>query len=81
MKSKLIDRIADLMEQGKLPTIGDIRDESTEDIRIVIEPKSRTIDPKIIMAQLFSLTELESKFALNMNVLDKNCVPRVMSLK
>ena len=81
VKSKLIERIADLMEQGKLPTIGDIRDESTEDIRIVIEPKSRTIDPKIIMAQLFSLTELESKFALNMNVLDKNCVPRVMSLK
>ena len=81
IKSKLIERIADLMEQGKLPTIGDIRDESTEDIRIVIEPKSRTIDPKIIMAQLFSLTELETKFALNMNVLDKNCVPRVMSLK
>ncbi|MCR5506678.1 MAG: DNA topoisomerase IV subunit A [bacterium] len=81
IKSKLIERIADLMEQGKLPTIGDIRDESTEDIRIVIEPKSRTIDPKIIMAQLFSLTELESKFALNMNVLDKNCVPKVMSLK
>ncbi len=81
IKSKLIERIADLMEQGKLPTIGDIRDESTEDIRIVIEPKSRTIDEKIIMAQLFSLTELESKFALNMNVLDKNCVPRVMNLK
>lgn len=80
-KSKLIERIADLMEQGKLPSIGDIRDESTEDIRIVIEPKSRTIDPKIIMAQLFSLTELESRFALNMNVLDKNCVPRVMNLK
>ena len=81
VKSKLIERIADLMEQGKLPSIGDIRDESTEDIRIVIEPKSRTIDPKIIMAQLFSLTELESKFALNMNVLDKNGVPKVMSLK
>ena len=80
-KSKLIERIADLMEQGKLPSIGDIRDESTEDIRIVVEPKSRTIDPKIIMAQLFSLTELESRFALNMNVLDKNCVPRVMNLK
>ncbi len=81
VKSKLIERIADLMDQGKLSSIGDIRDESTEDVRIVIEPKSRTIDPKIIMAQLFSLTELESKFALNMNVLDKNGVPRVMSLK
>ena len=80
-KSKLIERIADLMEQGKLPSIADIRDESTEDIRIVIEPKSRVIDSKLIMAQLFSLTELEVKFALNMNVLDKNCVPRVMNLK
>ncbi len=80
-KSKLIERIADLMEQGKLPLIGDIRDESTEDIRIVIEPKSRTVEDKVIMAQLFSLTELESRFALNMNVLDKNCIPRVMNLK
>ena len=80
-KSKLIERIADLMEQGKLPSVGDIRDESTEEIRVVIEPKSRVMDAKLIMAQLYSLTELEVKFALNMNVLDKNCVPRVMSLK
>ena len=80
-KSKLIERIADLMEQGKLPSVGDIRDESTEEIRVVIEPKSRVMDAKLIMAQLYSLTELEVKFALNMNVLDKNCGPRVMSLK
>ena len=80
-KSKLIERIADLMEQGKLPSVGDIRDESTEEIRVVIEPKSRVMDAKLIMAQLYSLTELEVKFALNMNVLDKNCIPRVMSLK
>ena len=80
-KSKLIERIADLMEQGKLPSVGDIRDESTEEIRVVIEPKSRVMDAKLIMAQLYSLTELEVKFALNMNVLDKTCVPRVMSLK
>lgn len=80
-KSKLIERIADLIENGKLSTVSDIRDESAEDIRIVIEPKSRAIDVKVVMAQLFSLTELESKFALNMNVLDKNYVPRVMNLK
>ena len=80
-KSKLIARIADLMDQGKLPSVADINDESTEDIRIVIEPKARTMDPKLIMAQLYSLTELETNFALNMNVLDKNGVPRVMNLK
>ena len=80
-KSKLIEKIAELIENGKLSTVGDIRDESAEDVRIVIEPKSRSIDEKVVMAQLFANTELESKFALNMNVLDKNCVPRVMNLK
>ena len=80
-KSKLIEKIAELIENGKLSSVADVRDESAEDIRIVIEPKSRVIDDKIVMAQLFSLTELESKFALNMNVLDKNYVPRVMNLK
>ena len=80
-KSRLIEKIAELIEAGKLTTVADIRDESAEDIRIVIEPKSRTVSEKIVMAQLFSLTDLESKFALNMNVLDKNCVPRVMNLK
>lgn len=80
-KSKLIEKIAELIENGKLSTVADIRDESAEDVRIVIEPKSRTVDDKIVMAQLFANTELESKFALNMNVLDKNCVPKVMNLK
>ncbi|MGN0929720.1 MAG: DNA topoisomerase IV subunit A [Alphaproteobacteria bacterium] len=80
-KSKLIEKIAELIENGKLSTVADIRDESAEDVRIVIEPKSRSIDEKVVMAQLFSNTELESRFALNMNVLDKNCVPKVMSLK
>ena len=77
----MIEKIAELIENGKLSSVADVRDESAEDIRIVIEPKSRVIDDKIVMAQLFSLTELESKFALNMNVLDKNYVPRVMNLK
>ena len=80
-KSKLIEKIAELIENGKLSTVADVRDESAEDIRIVIEPKSRVVSDKVVMAQLFSTTELETKFALNMNVLDKNCVPRVMNLK
>ncbi len=80
-KSRLIEKIADLMEAGKLPLVQDIRDESSEDIRIVIEPKSRTTDAKILMSMLFSQTDLENKFSLNMNVLDKNLVPRVMNLK
>ena len=80
-KSKLIEKIAELIENGKLSTVADVRDESAEDIRIIIEPKSRVVSDKVVMAQLFSTTELETKFALNMNVLDKNCVPRVMNLK
>ncbi len=80
-KSKLIEKIAELITAGKLSSIGDIRDESDEKIRIVIEPKTRSVDPKIIMAQLFDKTELQLKFSLNMNVLDKNCVPQVMNLK
>lgn len=80
-KSKLIEKIAELIENGKLSTVADVRDESAEDIRIVIEPKSRVVSDNVVMAQLFSTTELETKFALNMNVLDKNCVPRVMNLK
>ncbi len=80
-KSKLIEKIAELMNAGKLQSVGDIRDESDDNIRIVIEPKTRSIDPKVIMAQLFDKTELQVKFSLNMNVLDKNCVPQVMNLK
>ncbi|MDR1476919.1 MAG: DNA topoisomerase IV subunit A [Rickettsiales bacterium] len=80
-KSRLIEKIADLMEAGRLPLIGDIRDESAEDVKIVVEPKSRASDSAIIMAQLFALTDLQVKFGLNMNVLDKAGVPRVMNLK
>ncbi len=81
VKSKLIEKIADLMEQKKLPFINDIRDESAEDVRIVIEPKNRTIEVDILMAHLFKTTDLESKFNMNMNVLDAQSVPRVMNLK
>ena len=80
-KSRLIEKIADLLNSGKLQLVSDIRDESDENIRIVIEPKNRIVDPNLVMGQLFSLTELEVKFALNMNVLDKNCIPGVMNLK
>ncbi|MBI3677052.1 MAG: DNA topoisomerase IV subunit A [Proteobacteria bacterium] len=80
-KAKLIERIAELMELKKLPLLDDVHDESTEDVRIVLTPKSRTVDAEILMEQLFRQTDLESRFSLNMNVLDKGLVPRVMSLK
>jgi topoisomerase-4 subunit A len=80
-KSKLIERIADLLENHKLPLINDIRDESTELIRIVIEPKSRTVNPEHIMEHLFKLTELESRFNMNLNVIDEKNIPKVMNLK
>jgi topoisomerase-4 subunit A len=80
-KSKLIERIAELLEQKKLPLLDDIHDESAEDIRIVLTPKSRTVEPEILMEQLFRASDLESRIPLNMNVLDKGLVPKVMSLK
>jgi len=80
-KSKLIERIAELLEQKKLPLLDDIHDESAEDIRVVLTPKSRTVDPEILMEQLFRSSDLEARISLNMNVLDKGLVPKVMSLK
>ncbi|MDE3115842.1 MAG: DNA topoisomerase IV subunit A [Pseudomonadota bacterium] len=80
-KAKLIERIAELIEQKKLPLLDDVRDESTEDIRIVLVPKSRAVEPEILMEQLFRQSDLESRIPLNMNVLDNGLIPRVMSLK
>jgi topoisomerase IV subunit A len=80
-KSRLIERVADLLSEKKLGLLADIRDESTEDVRLVLEPKSRTVDPAVLMESLFRQTDLESRFSLNMNVLDRDCVPRVMNLK
>jgi topoisomerase-4 subunit A len=80
-KAKLIEQIAALMEQKKLPMLDDVHDESTEDVRLVLTPKSRAVDPEILMEQLFRQSDLESRFSLNMNVLDQGLVPRVMSLK
>src|SRR5258707_8481749 len=80
-KSKLIERIAELLEQKKLPMLDDIHDESAEDIRIVLTPKSRAVEPEILMEQLFRASDLEARIPLNMNVLDKGLVPKVMGLK
>ncbi|MER9712343.1 DNA topoisomerase IV subunit A [Mesorhizobium sp. M0213] len=80
-KARLIEKIAELLMARKLPLLEDIRDESAEDIRVVLVPKSRSVDPGIMMESLFKLTELESRFPLNMNVLSRGKVPNVLSLK
>ncbi len=79
-KSRLIEKIAELLLARKLPLLEDIRDESAEDIRVVLVPKSRTVDPTILMESMFKLTELESRFPLNMNVLSMGRIPKVMAL-
>lgn len=80
VKSKLIEKIAELLLNKKLPLLGDVRDESAEDVRIVLEPKNRTVDAALLMEQLFRQTDMEAKFNMNMNVLDLDGVPRVMSI-
>ena len=79
-KSRLIEQIAQLMEDKKLPLLGDIRDESTETVRLVLEPKTRVVEPEALMATLFRATQLESRFPLNMNVLTADRTPRVLNL-
>ena len=79
-KGRLIEKIAELLNDKKLPLVGDIRDESAEDIRIVIEPRARNVDPALMMESLFRLTELEARISMNMNVLTGGLVPRVLGL-
>ncbi|NTF41542.1 DNA topoisomerase IV subunit A [Rhizobium sp. AC27/96] len=79
-KSRLIEKIAELLIARKLPLLEDIRDESAEDIRVVLVPKSRSVDATILMESMFKLTELESRFPLNMNVLSMGRIPKVMAL-
>src|SRR5712672_1116749 len=79
-KGRLVERIAELINDKKLPLVADMRDESAEDIRVVFEPRSRTVDAEIMMESLFKLTELESRIPLNMNVLVKGRIPKVVSL-
>lgn len=80
-KAKLVEKIASLLLEKKIPLLNDIRDESSHDIRVVLEPKSRLVDANLLMEHLFKQTDLESRFSLNMNVLDSDGVPRVMSIK
>ena len=80
-KSRLLEKIAELMENKHLPMLSDIRDESAEDIRLVLEPRSRNLSPEMIMETLFKKSDLETRFSLNLNVIDEKNVPGVMSLK
>ncbi|WP_425408120.1 DNA topoisomerase IV subunit A [Hyphococcus sp.] len=80
-KSRLIEKIAELMQGKKLPALADIRDESAEDIRLILEPKTGNIEPAALMEQLFKVSDLETRFSLNMNVLGADGAPRVMGLR
>ncbi len=80
-KARLVERIAELMNAKKLPFLEDVVDESTEDVRLVLVPKSRSVEPGMLMEQLFKQTDLETRFGLNMNVLDADKTPRVMNLR
>ncbi|MFN4277909.1 MAG: DNA topoisomerase IV subunit A [Ferrovibrio sp.] len=80
-KSKLIERIAELITERKAPLLDDVRDESAEDIRLVLIPKSKNVDPDVLMESLFRSTDLETRFPLNLNVLDGGKLPRVMNLR
>jgi topoisomerase-4 subunit A len=80
-KSRLIEKLAELVNLKKVPLLADVRDESAEDVRIVLEPRSRTVEPEMLMAALFRNSDLESRFSLNMNVLIDGKVPKVCSLK
>jgi len=80
-KSRLIEKMAEMLQDRKLPMLADIRDESAEDIRIVLEPKSRRLDPETVIESLYKITELETKISLNLNVLDSHGRPAVLSLR
>ena len=81
-KSRLIEKIAEIIENRKIPVLSDVRDESAEDIRIVLEPKTRNVDPETLMGALFKNTDLETRFSLNMNVLsEKGTVPKVLNIR
>ena len=79
-KSRLIEKIAELLNEKKLPLLVDVRDESAEDVRVVLEPRARTVEAELLMEALFKLTELETRFSVNMNVLIDGKVPKVVGL-
>src|SRR6185312_10131371 len=80
-KGKLIERIAEIINAKKLPILEDVRDESADDVRIVLEPRTGQVPAELLMEQLFKQTDLEIRFPLNLNVLDKDNTPRVMNLR
>ncbi|MEM9715042.1 MAG: DNA topoisomerase IV subunit A [Pseudomonadota bacterium] len=80
-KSKLIEKIAELIQTKKVPILGDVRDESAEDVRLILEPKSKSVEPSVLMETLFRLSDLETRFSLNMNCLIDGRTPKVCSLK
>jgi topoisomerase-4 subunit A len=80
-KADLVEQIAQLIEDKKAPLLGDVRDESAEDVRLVLEPKSRNVEPEVLMESLFKLSDLETRFSVNLNVLDARGTPGVMGLK
>ncbi len=80
-KARLVARIAELLQAKKLPMLADVRDESAEDVRLVLEPKSRTVDPILLMEQMFKFTELETRLSLNVNVLSRGQIPNVIGLR
>jgi topoisomerase-4 subunit A len=80
-KAKLIEEIAQLIAEKKLPILADVRDESDEQVRLILEPRARTVDPELLLESLYRLTDLEIRFPLNLNVLDATRTPGVMSLK
>ncbi|WP_089270231.1 DNA topoisomerase IV subunit A [Puniceibacterium sediminis] len=80
-KSKLVERLAELIQTKKVPILGDIRDESTEDVRMILEPRSKNVDPEVLMGMLFRNSDLETRFSLNLNVLIDGVTPKVCSMK
>src|SRR5205814_2569018 len=80
-KAKLIEQIAQLIADKKLPILADVKDESDEQIRLILEPRARTVDPELLLESLYRLTDLEIRFPLNLNVLDATRTPGVMSLR
>ena len=80
-KSKLIEKIAEVIQLKKIPILGDVRDESADDIRLILEPRSKNVDPEVLMGMLFRISDLEVRFSLNMNVLIDGLTPKVCSLK
>ena len=80
-KSRLIEKMAELLQLRKLPLLDDVHDESADDVRLILTPKSRNVDPAVLMESLFRQTELESRIPLNLNLLDKDSIPQVMDLR